>query len=52
MTLNELIGCVMSDFKVITYQLVRVLEDAAVSMRTHGGHGCTTPRILKFGIGV
>ena len=26
----------MSNFKLITYQLVRVLEDAAVAMRTHG----------------
>ena len=39
----------MLNYKVITYQLVRVLEDAAVAMRTRG---VMTPRILKFGIGV
>ena len=39
----------MSNYKVITYQLVKVLEDATVSMRTRE---VMTPHIPKFGIGV
>jgi hypothetical protein len=48
-TFNKLISCIMLNYKVITYQLVRVLEDTAVTMRKRG---VMTPRISKFGIGV